>query len=91
MIWACEVRRCWYGSLPRGDRIFTRWVANHEAALEALPDLAGQHGAASLVSDQPDPIAQLTLVVAARRQVPVAYVDLPAPGYLNQHVHTFVE
>jgi transposase len=49
-------------------------VANDEAALEALLDRAGQHGTAGLVIDQPGSTAQLTLAVAARRQVPVAYV-----------------
>jgi transposase len=57
-----------------GERIFARGVANDEAALEALVDRAGKHGTAGLVIDQPGSIAQLTLAVAARRQVPVAYV-----------------
>jgi transposase len=57
-----------------GERIFARGVANDEAALEALVDRAGQHGTAGLVIDQPGSIAQLTLAVAARTQVPVAYV-----------------
>jgi transposase len=57
-----------------GERIFARGVANDEAALEALLDRAGKHGTVGLVIDQPGSIAQLTLAVAARRQVPVAYV-----------------
>jgi transposase len=57
-----------------GERIFGRAVANDEAALEALLDRASQHGTVGLVIDQPGSIAQLTLAVAARRQVPVAYV-----------------
>ncbi len=57
-----------------GERIFARGVANDEAALEALLERAGQHGTVGLVIDQPGSIAQLTLAVAARRQVPVAYV-----------------
>src|ERR1017187_7442658 len=57
-----------------GERIFARGVANEEAAVEALLDRAGQHGTVGLVIDQPGSIAQLTLAVAARRQVPVAYV-----------------
>jgi Transposase/Transposase IS116/IS110/IS902 family len=57
-----------------GERIFARGVANDEAALEALVDRAGQHGTVGLVIDQPGSIAQLTLAVAACRQVPVAYV-----------------
>ena len=56
------------------ERIFARGVANEEAALEALLDRAGQQGTVGLVIDQPGSIAQLTLAVAARRQVPVAYV-----------------
>ncbi len=55
-----------------GERIFARGVTKDEAALEALLDRAGQHG--TVVIDQPGSIAQLTLAVAARRQVPVAYV-----------------
>jgi Transposase len=57
-----------------GERIFARGVANDQAALEALFDRAGKHGTVGLVIDQPGSIAQLTLAVAARRQVPVAYV-----------------
>jgi transposase len=57
-----------------GERIFGRGVANDEAALEALLDRAGKHGTVGLVIDQPGSIAQLTLAVAARWQVPVAYV-----------------
>jgi transposase len=57
-----------------GERIFGRAVANDEAALEALLDRASQHGTVGLVIDQPGSIAQLTLAVAARRQIPVAYV-----------------
>ena len=57
-----------------GERIFGRGVSNDEAALEALLDRAGKHGTVGLVIDQPGSIAQLTLAVAARRQVPVAYV-----------------
>jgi transposase len=57
-----------------GERIFGCGVANDEVALEALLDRAGQHGTVGLVIDQPGSIAQLTLAVAARRQVPVAYV-----------------
>lgn len=53
-----------------GERIFARGVANDEAALEALIDRAGKHGTVGLVIDQPGSIAQLTLAVAARRQVP---------------------
>jgi Transposase len=63
-----------------GERIFARGVANDEAALVALLDRAGQYGIAGLVIDQPGSIAQLTLAVAARRQVPVAYV----PGLVTR-------
>jgi transposase len=57
-----------------GERIFARSVANDQAALEALLERAGEAGTVGLVIDQPGSIAQLALAVAARRQVPVAYV-----------------
>jgi transposase len=57
-----------------GERLFARAVANDQAALEALLDLAAGHGTPGLVIDQPGSIAQLALAVAARREVPVAYV-----------------
>jgi hypothetical protein len=49
----------------------------HKIALTAaalLERRAGKHGVPGLVIDQPGSIAQLVLAVAARRQVPVAYV-----------------
>lgn len=58
---------------PDGD-LFDRAVANDEAAVEALIDDAGRHGRVALVIDQPGSYGQLVLAVAARREVPVAYV-----------------
>lgn len=57
-----------------GEQVFARAVANDEADLDRLLDQAGEHGAAGLVIDQPGSIAQLAIAVAARREVPVAYV-----------------
>src|SRR5215475_7181614 len=57
-----------------GERLFARAVANDQASLEVLLDRAAGHGEPGLVIDQPGSIAQLALAVAARRQVPVAYV-----------------
>lgn len=53
-----------------------------KADLEAVLDLAAQHGTSGLVVDQPGSIAQLALAVAARRGTPVAYV----PGAVLHHV-----
>lgn len=57
-----------------GDRLFSRSVANDQAAIEAVLDRAAGHGVPGLVIDQPGSIAQLALAVAACRGVPVAYV-----------------
>jgi len=57
-----------------GERLFSRGIGNDQADIEALLDRAGQHGVPGLVIDQPGSIAQLVLAVAARRQLPVAYV-----------------
>jgi transposase len=57
-----------------GGRLFSRSVANDQAAIEAVLDRAAGHGTPGLVIDQPGSIAQLALAVAARRGVPVAYV-----------------
>jgi hypothetical protein len=57
-----------------GERLFSRAVRNDQGDLEALLDRAGRHGVPGLVIDQPGSIAQLILAVAARREVPVAYV-----------------
>jgi transposase len=57
-----------------GDALFGRSVRNDEADLEALLDRASMHGTPGLVIDQPGSIAQLAIAVAARREVPVAYV-----------------
>jgi transposase len=57
-----------------GERLFSRGISNDQADIEALLDRAGKHGVPGLVIDQPGSIAQLVLAVAARREVPVAYV-----------------
>lgn len=57
-----------------GDPLFARSISNDEADLDALLDQASQHGVPGLVIDQPGSIAQLSIAVAARRGVPVAYV-----------------
>ena len=57
-----------------GERLFSRSVANDQAAIEAVLDRAAGHGTPGLVIDQPGSIAQLALAVAGRRGVPVAYV-----------------
>ena len=57
-----------------GSSLFSAAVANDEADIEALLDRAASFGAPALVVDQPGSIASLVLAVAARRDVPVAYV-----------------
>ena len=57
-----------------GSPLFSAAVANDEADLEALLDRAASFGAPALVVDQPGSLASLVLAVAARRDVPVAYV-----------------
>jgi transposase len=57
-----------------GDALFGRSVRNDEADLEELLDRASTRGTPGLVIDQPGSIAQLAIAVAARREVPVAYV-----------------
>lgn len=57
-----------------GEQLFAQPVANGEADLDQLLERAGEHGTPGLVIDQPGSIAQLAIAVAARRQVPVAYV-----------------
>jgi hypothetical protein len=57
-----------------GERLFARAVGNDQADIEALLERAGKYGVPGLVIDQPGSIAQLALAVAARREVPVAYV-----------------
>lgn len=57
-----------------GESLLARPVRNAEVALEELIDDASEHGMAGLVIDQPGSIAQLAIAIAARRQVPVAYV-----------------
>ena len=57
-----------------GERLFSRGISNDQGDIEALLDRAGKHGVPGLVIDQPGSIAQLVLAVAAKREVPVAYV-----------------
>lgn len=57
-----------------GERLFSRAAANDQAGVEALLDRGARYGTPGLVIDQPGSIAQLALAVAARREVPVAYV-----------------
>lgn len=54
--------------------LFSRPVANDEAALGAVLDEAATHGTPGLVIDQPGSIGQLALAVAAQHEVPVAYI-----------------
>ena len=65
--WACAVA-------AGGEEVFSRAVANDEAAMDALIDEAAEHGAAALVVDVVGSAAALLLEAAARRGVPVAYV-----------------
>ena len=57
-----------------GARLFASGVANDQAALEQLLGRASEHGSPALVIDQPGSIAQVAIVVARARDVPVAYV-----------------
>lgn len=57
-----------------GDSLFARSVANDEAQIEALLERAAARGTPGLVIDQPGSIAQLAIAVAARHEIPVAYV-----------------
>jgi transposase len=57
-----------------GERLFARPVSNDECDLEDLVRRAGEHGVVGLAIDQPGAIAQLAIAVAARQDVPVAYV-----------------
>lgn len=57
-----------------GDELFARSVPNDEAAIEQVIDDAGEHGRVAVVIDMTASGAQLLLSVAARREVPVAYV-----------------
>lgn len=51
-----------------------RTMRSLSAYIEALLERAGRHGVPGLVIDQPGSIAQLVLAVAAKREVPEAYV-----------------
>lgn len=57
-----------------GDELFVGPVGNDEAAIDSLLQRACESGTPGLVIDQPGSIAQLAIAVAARREVPVAYV-----------------
>jgi transposase len=57
-----------------GEKLLARSVGNGESDIEALLADAGEHGEVGLVIDQPGSIAQLAIGIAARRDVPVAYV-----------------
>ena len=57
-----------------GERLFARAISNDQGDIEALVDRAGKHGVPGLVIDQPGSIAQLVLAVAAKHEVPVAYI-----------------
>jgi transposase len=57
-----------------GETLFARSISNDEADLEALVARVAEHGVPGLAIDQPGSIAQLAIAVAARRQVPVAYI-----------------
>lgn len=57
-----------------GDTLIDRRVGNDEADLVGLLDAAAGHGTVALVIDQPGSIAQLALAIAARREIPVAYI-----------------
>ena len=71
-----------------GERLFSRGISNDQGDIEALLDRAGKHGVPGLVIDQPGSIAQLVLAVAAKREVPVAYV----PGLvMRRAAHLAIE
>ncbi len=58
----------------RGEALFSRAVANDEAAIRRLIDDAGDHGCPALVVDMTSSAAVLALIVAAEMAIPVAYV-----------------
>lgn len=57
-----------------GDKLFARSVTNDETVIEQMIDDAAEHGHTAVVVDMTASGAQLLLSVAARREVPVAYV-----------------
>lgn len=57
-----------------GDKLFARSVTNDETVIEQMIDDAVEHGHTAVVVDMTASGAQLLLSVAARREVPVAYV-----------------
>ncbi len=65
--WACAVT-------AGGEEVFSRAVANDEAAIDAMIEDAAGRGPAALVVDVTGSAASLLLEAAARRGAPVAYV-----------------
>ncbi len=65
--WACVIT-------ASGEQLLSRAVANEEPAIDALVEEAQAYGAVAVVVDTTSPVAHLLLGVAAKRQVPVAYV-----------------
>jgi transposase len=57
-----------------GERLFSRPIGNDQGDIEALIARAGKHGVPGLAIDQPGSIARLVLAVAAKHEVPVAYI-----------------
>ena len=57
-----------------GVELFSRPIDNDESAIGAMIDEAAAHGSVVLVIDMTASGAQLLLAIAARGQVPVAYV-----------------
>jgi transposase len=57
-----------------GEKLFARSVLNDQSAIVGMIDDAGRHGRVAVVVDMTASGAQLLLSIAARREVPVAYV-----------------
>jgi hypothetical protein len=60
--------------LASGEVSFEQALVNDERAIERLLDEAGEAGPCALVIDQPGSIGSLAVLIARRREVPVAYV-----------------
>lgn len=65
--WACVIT-------AGGDQLLSRSVANDESAVDALIEEVQGLGTIAVIVDTTSPVAHLLLGVAAKRQVPVAYV-----------------
>lgn len=65
--WACAITAA-------GDQLLSRTVVNHESDIDGLFEEVQAHGTLAVIVDTTSPVAHLLLGVAARRQVPVAYV-----------------